>query len=101
MGRNFPGKIERLKEKFDANLENFKLHAMPVIGHLQANGYCFDFFNSVFKHGVEISYNIWRFNDDGRYKLGIPKDYEKQRYLEYALQDACIIACEDLEKTLK
>lgn len=105
VGRNFPGKIERLKEKFDVNLEQFKLDVISVISHLQANGYCFDFFNSIFetslKRAIQVNINIWRHNDDGRYKLGIPSNYEKQRYLEYAIQDACIIACEDLEKTLK
>jgi hypothetical protein len=98
--RSYLRKIERLKKKFDANLENFKLDVMPMMGHLSANGYHFDITPSIDISETEYYIKIKRVIREEIIIITMPENYEKHCYFNPALKLACIIACEHLEKSL-
>ena len=49
--------IKRLQENFDGNLDPFKLEPIMLIGHLESNGYHFDFVNKK-EENEDYVYNI-------------------------------------------
>jgi len=84
--------IKRFQENFDADLENFKLTPVNLIGHLQANGYHFDFLNKN-SENEEYYQIIIKHNEN---ELDTSKA-DKCRSFEYAIFEASIIASEHFE----
>ncbi len=94
----FQAKIKRLQNKYDGNLENFKLQLMPVVDHLSANGYHFDIKPLIDNQEVEYYIKIIRVKDGIVEKIPMPENYEKHCYFGPALEVACLIACQDCER---
>lgn len=90
--------IDILKNEFDANLEPFKLQAIILIGHMQANGYIFDFLQK--KDEVENRYfyeiTVKRCVGD-KIKTVVDSKLLKTIDFEYAAFDAAVIAAEHFE----
>ena len=84
---NIKSRIKFLQNNYDGCLENFKLNIMSVIGHLEANKYTFNMaLTEKNQYSIQISKYIRVETDKG--------------FIEYALQDASIVAAEHLEKSL-
>ena len=89
--------IKRLQEHFDGNLEPFKLEAIMLIGHLEANGYHFDFLNNKDENGDYVYHIFIKRIENGQFINIDTSKAEKCRSFQYSLFDAALIASEHFE----
>ena len=90
-------RIEQLMNSFDANLEPLKMSVLDVIGHLEANGYIFNLTpyavdGKLIGHKIKIH----KKGEDNLFLI-INESETNSEMLQYALQDASIIAAEHFE----